>query len=88
MPNPVLVTVADGTSIVGGVTIGVGETFFLDATYEGRIVTVGAEYRSSNEAIFEATGHGILIGNAVGEAQLLVTIPGSAAATPITVTVE
>ncbi len=72
----------------GPLALGVGDLIFLEAAYQGRNVTVGAIYSSSNEEIFTVTANGIVIGVAVGSATLTVTTPGSAAGTPITVTVS
>ncbi|UOE45886.1 hypothetical protein [Agromyces larvae] len=70
-----------------GFDVVVGTPLYLKATYEGVNVTVGADYASSDENIFTVTKHGILIPRAAGTATLTVSIAGSAAGTPIDVTV-
>lgn len=70
----------------GPITATVGTPVFLKAVYEGVNVTVGAKYVTSDQAGLESTLHGILIPHTAGTYTLDVTYPGSAAATPITVT--
>ncbi|MEV5068953.1 hypothetical protein MRBLMI12_000510 [Microbacterium sp. LMI12-1-1.1] len=83
VPNPV--TVAPLTA--GAITVAMGDVLFLKATYQGRNVTVGAEYVSSDESVFIVTNGGVIIPVGAGEAELSVTVLGSAVGTPIDVTV-
>ena len=79
--NPVTVSPA------GPLSVSVGTPKFLKATYEGRNVTVGAQWVSDNEAIFKVTSNGIIIPVAAGTANLTVSVLGSAAGSAIAVTV-
>ena len=72
----------------GALAVTLGAPKFLKATYEGRNVTVGAQWVSSNEAIFKVTAGGIIIPVAAGTANLTVSIAGSAAGSSIAVTVS
>lgn len=81
VPTAVAVTPASPIAAVLGVPK------FLKAVYQGRNVTVGARYISSDESVFIVTNSGIIIPQKVGTATLTVTVPGSAAGTPITVNV-
>jgi hypothetical protein len=81
IPTEVAVTPA------GPITLEPNETAFLKATYEGRNVTAGAEYVSSDESVFIVTQNGIIIAVGEGTATLTVNILGGAEGTPINVTV-
>jgi len=85
IPNavPTKVTVTPATPIAA--TVGV--PVFLKSTYEGRNVTVGASYVSSDQAGLESTLHGILIPHTAGTYTVVPSYPGSAAGDPITVNV-
>lgn len=69
------------TGVVGGVD-------FLQATYEGRNITVGAEYVSSNPLVAEVSKHGIIRFLSAGTADITATYPGSAPGTAVAVTVS
>lgn len=71
----------------GLATAAVGTPIFLKVAYQGRNITIGAKYVSSNEAVFKVR-HGIVIPVGTGTATLTVSYPGAAAVTPITVTVS
>ena len=64
-----------------------GDIEFLEVAYEGRNITVGATYISSNEDVFIVTNHGIIIPIGAGSATLTVSYPGAAVLTGISVTV-
>ena len=64
----------------------VGAPKVVKVSYQGRNITIGAKYASSNEAVVKVR-HGILIPVAAGSATLTVSYPGAAALTPIAVTV-
>ncbi|MDF2698230.1 MAG: hypothetical protein K0S65_6613, partial [Labilithrix sp.] len=81
IPTEVAVTPA------GPIAMAPGDVVFLKATYEGRNVTAGAEYVSSDESVFIVTRNGILIAIGVGTATLTPNILGGAEGTPISVTV-
>lgn len=70
----------------GPIAATVGTPLFLKATYEGRNVTIGANYVSDDESVFTVRD-GILIPLAAGTANLTVSIEGSASGTPVEVTV-
>lgn len=85
---PSAVPTAPAISPSGAITLTVGTPSFRKVSYEGRNITVGAKYVSSNEAVFTVTPHGILIPVAAGTATLTVSYPGAAALAPISVTVS
>lgn len=64
-----------------------GDPEFLEVTYEGRNIAIGATYISSNEDVFIVTNAGILIPIGVGSATLTVSYPGAAALSAIDVDV-
>lgn len=68
-------------------TAAVGTPIFLKVSYQGRNITIGAKYVSSNEAVFKVR-HGVVIPVAAGTATLTVSYPGAATLAPITVTVS
>ena len=72
----------------GPITATVGTNIFLRVAYEGRNVTVGAEYLTSDENVFAVTKNGIIVPVGAGTATLTVRIPGAATLAPITVTVS
>lgn len=78
---------APAVSPSGAIALVVGTPEFHKVSYEGRNITVGAKYVSSDEAVFTVTNHGILIPVAAGSATLTVSYPGALALTPIAVTV-
>lgn len=80
--------VATAVAITGTAAVNVGESVQLKATYEGNNITVGAEWRSSDETVAVVTKHGIVIGISAGTADITATYPGSAAGTPTEVTVS
>lgn len=67
--------------------LGVDDVLFLEVAYEGRNITAGAKYVSSDENVAVVTNHGIVIAQAAGTAEITVSYPGAAAAEPIEVTV-
>jgi len=81
--SPTAVTVTR----VGSGNLTVGTPDFLKATYEGNNVTVGAKYVSSDETVVIVTPHGCVLPQAAGTATITATYPGSAAGTPLSVTV-
>jgi len=82
VPNPVTVTPS------GALAVSMGTPKFLKASYEGRNVTVGAQWTSSDENIFKVTAHGVIVPIAAGTANLTVNLPGAAAGSAIAVTVS
>lgn len=82
IPKPVDITPA------GPITVGVGESVQLRAEYEGNDITVGARYQVDDQSIAVVTKHGIVIGLTAGSTTVTPSFPGSAAGTPITITVE
>ena len=82
VPNPVVLTAVGGSPAVS-----VGEVLFLKAAYEGRNVTSGAVYTVDDPTKAEVTNHGAVIGKAAGTVEVTCTVPGSAAGTPLSITV-
>ena len=78
-PKPVAIS-GDDTVDLGGV----GQ---LRATYEGRDITVGAHYVSSDPTVAEVTKHGVIIPLSAGTTNITATYPGSAAGSTFEVTV-
>lgn len=74
-------------TVTGGDDITVGDVLFLKAVYHGRNVTAGATYLSSDEGVVKVTPGGVILGVAAGTATVTVSVPGSAAGTPITIVV-
>jgi len=85
---PASTPTAPAVSPSGALTATVGTPKFLKVTYQGRNITVGATYVSSNVNIFDITNHGIIIPKAAGTATLTVSYPGAAALSAISVTVS
>lgn len=67
-------------------TVAVGDIIFFKGLYEGRNVTSGAKWVSSDPSVVEMTAHGIGIVKDTGDADISCTVPGSAAATPVSIT--
>lgn len=70
-----------------GLEVEVGEALFLHVEYEGRNITAGAKYSSSDESVAIVTNHGIVIGQADGTADITVSYPGADTLAPLEVTV-
>ena len=83
---PASTPVAPAVNPSGAQALVVGAPKFVKVSYQGRNITIGAKYASSNEAVFKVR-HGILIPVAAGSATLTISYPGAAALTPIAVTV-
>ena len=75
----------NSVSLTTGFTV--GEVAFLEVAYEGRNITAGAKYVSSNENIVRVTPGGAVLAVGAGSATITVSYPGAAALTPISVTV-
>lgn len=75
-------------TVTGDAAVGVGESIQLKANYEGNDITIGAQWRSSDESKAVVTKHGIVIGIDGGEVDITATYPGSAAGTEKTITVS
>lgn len=79
--TPVVVTPATPLSLtVAGVQL-------LKVIYQGRNITAGASYASSDEAVVLAGKNGVVYGVAAGTATVTINYPGSSAPVVITVTV-
>lgn len=85
---PAAVPVAPAVTPAGPIAVTMGAPKFLKVAYQGRNITAGAKYSSSNEAIFTVTNHGIIVPVSAGTANLTVSYPGAAALTAIAVTVS
>lgn len=85
---PSAVPTAPAVTPAGALTVGVGKALFLKTVYEGRNVTLGAKYTSSDESVAQVTPAGIVVGRKVGTAQISVSYPGAAVVAPRSVTVE
>lgn len=81
-PTAVTLTVANG-----GLSAAIGVPLRLRAAYEGRNVTIGARYVSSNPLVASVDKHGIVLRHTAGTASITATYPGSAAGAATTVTV-
>ena len=68
-------------------SVAVGKSAQLRSVYEGRNITVGAVYRVADESVAVVTKHGKIIGLKAGSTTVTATYPGSAAGTPVTITV-
>lgn len=84
IPSPTPTAVA----VTGDVAVGVGEAVQLNAVYEGRDITIGADWITSDESKAVVTKHGWVIGAGAGTVDITATYPGSAAGTPTEVTVS
>lgn len=73
--TPTAVTLTPSTADTGTV----GTVGFMTARYEGRNVTIGATYTSSDPTVIEALPHGAFRRLKVGTATITATYPGSAA---------
>lgn len=82
-PVPVTVTV-----VAGSLTGSVGDIARLKAVTQGKIVTVGATWTSSDPTVATVTEHGIVELVATGTATITATFPGATASTASTVTVS
>lgn len=65
----------------------IGQPKPMKAVYEGIDVTVGAKYTSTAANVVEVTPNGWLIPKIAGTADITATYPGSAAGTPVSITV-
>ena len=83
-PTAPAVTVENGADLE---TLAVDDVAFVTVEYEGRNITVGATYVSSDEGVFRVLSNGVILATGIGTATLTVSYPGAAAVTPITVTV-
>lgn len=79
---------APAVTPAGPLAVGVGDVEFITVAYEGRNITVGATYVSSDETVARVTNNGIVYGVAAGTADITVSYPGAAALAPIEVTVS
>ncbi|MGO2150801.1 MAG: hypothetical protein ACTH32_06325 [Microbacterium gubbeenense] len=61
---------------------------FLEVEYEGRNVTVGATYISSNESVATVTPGGVVVGVGTGAATISIQVPGASGAASVEVTVD
>lgn len=80
--------VATVVAVTGGAAVVAGASIQLKAVYEGNDITVGAEWKSSDETKAVVTKHGIVIGIAAGTANITATYPGSAAGPTKAITVS
>ena len=64
-----------------------GDVVFLKVTYEGRNITAGAKYISSDETVARVTANGIVYAVSDGTATITVSYPGASSLSPISVTV-
>lgn len=72
----------------GPVALGLTGVSFLKVTYQGRNITAGAKYVSSNEAVAIVTSNGIIVARGAGTATISISYPGAATLAPISVTVS
>lgn len=84
---PAAVATAPAVSPAGPVSLVINRAQFLKVTYQGRNVTVGAKYTSSDESVAVVTPGGVIVAQKVGTASITVSYPGAAVLTPIVVTV-
>ncbi len=68
-------------------SIAVGEVSRLKVAYEGRNITIGATYSSSDSTKAEVTKHGCVIGKAAGAVVITVDYPGAGAPDTVAITV-
>lgn len=80
--------VPTAVAITGAAAVAADASVQLKAVYEGNNITVGAEWKSSDEAVAIVTKHGIVIGVSAGTADITATYPGSAAGVAHEVTVS
>ena len=73
---------------VGGDTATVGTPKCFTAAYEGNNVSIGATWISSDSTVLEILPHGWAIPLKAGTAEVTATYPGSAAGTPVEITVS
>lgn len=66
----------------------VGTVGFITASYEGRNVTAGAKWSSSNPAVVEVSPHGVWRAVSVGAANVIASYPGGLASTARAYTVS
>src|SRR5690606_3600514 len=82
------VPTAPAGTAAGPLAVGVADITSLKVEYEGRIITAGAKYISSDESVAIVTTAGIVIAVGEGTADITVSYPGAAALAPIEVTVS
>lgn len=85
---PSAVATAVTVTAVGGATATVGTPKSFKAVYEGVDITVGATWTSSDSSKLEILPHGWAIPKAAGSVDITATYPGSAAGTPVAITVS
>ena len=81
--KPVVLTKA----LPSGSSISVGDVVNLKAAYEGRDITVGATYQSSDKSVIDFGAHGWGVAKKNGTVSVTATYPGSAAGTALELTV-
>lgn len=69
-------------------TLTVGQPKPVKAVYEGVDVTIGAQYTTTDASVLEYLPNGWLVPKKAGTASISATYPGSAAGTPVEITVE
>lgn len=79
--------VAVAVVIVAGTGTATGDIVRLKATYQGKVVTVGAKWTSSNAAVATVSEHGIAETLSIGSSDIIATFPGAlpSVATSLTV---
>lgn len=80
--------VAVVTTPAATLAITTGTVKYITVKYQGSNVTKGATYVSSNPLIATVDKNGVVVGVLAGTCNITVTYPGSAAGTPIAVTVS
>lgn len=69
------------------ISVAPGDVDFIAVTHEGRNVTVGATYISSNENVATVTPGGVVYGVSAGSTTIQVQVPGSSGPASVDVTV-
>lgn len=82
--SPTAAVLSPATAVTGAAT---GDVGLVKATYEGRRVTIGAEWVSSNEAAVEVSPHGVWVAVGVGVALITAKMPGGLVSTTKSITV-
>jgi hypothetical protein len=85
--RPATATAVQVTLGAGAASGAVGTVARLKATYQGKIVTVGAKWTSSDPSKATVTEHGIVQRVAVGTANITASFPGATPSAPVAITV-
>ncbi|MGN6324493.1 phage tail tube protein [Pseudolysinimonas sp.] len=84
---PAVAAKVTATIAAGAASGAVGSIGKIKAVYQGKIITIGAKYTSSDPTRVTVSEHGIFERIATGEADIIVSFPGATPSDPLAITV-